>query len=79
MNRTLELGNQLLWLLGHALFTLITVCTLRGGYQFYKDYEATQPIQIDVSQLTAEDRAELSKQIFLAGQEEQEIRQAKRR
>lgn len=71
-NRAIEIGNQILWILGHALFTLVTVCAVRGGYQFFQDYKATEPIQIDVTQLTDDDRAELSKQIFLAGQEAQE-------
>jgi len=59
MSRVEEIGHQVMWILGHILFTLITVCAVRGGYQFYLDYEWSQKQNFDLSELSVEQKNEI--------------------
>lgn len=69
MEKAREIGNLALWLSGHLLFTLITVCSIRGAYQFYLDYQALQPVQIDLDQLSDSELNQISKQAFVVQQD----------
>ena len=67
-------GELLGWLCSRMFFLVIVDLSALGAYQCYNWYQTQQPIQIDIAQLSADERAELSKQIFLAGQEEHETK-----
>lgn len=64
MSRVQEIGNHLLWLLGHLLFTTILNLALFGGYHAYQWYQMTQPLSIDLSQLSNEEINQLNKEMF---------------
>jgi hypothetical protein len=67
MSRTEEIGGQLLWFLGHALFTLITVCALRGGYVFYRELDSLRGIEFNLSKLEEAEKEVLAEQLVLDG------------
>jgi len=74
MEQAKNLGNIALWLSGHVLFTLITVCSLRGGYQFYQDYKAMQPVQINLDELSNDELNQISKEAFVVQSERRKER-----
>lgn len=79
MERAKDLGNNALWLGGHLMFTLILDLALLGGYHAYNWYLTTQPQEWNLSALSADDRSELSKQLFIIGQEESEVKSSRRK
>jgi hypothetical protein len=49
--------NRLTWLLSHVIFSIIAVCAVRGGCQFYLEW---MPERIDISQLSEEGKEALA-------------------
>lgn len=67
MSRTEEIGSQIMWILGHTLFTLIAVCVVRGGYQFYQDYISLRGLEgtsFDLSMLDVDQKNELLEELM---------------
>lgn len=60
MSRIEEIGSHALWIAGHLLFTTILNLTLVGGWYAYGQYQALQPVRIDITQLTQEDKQALA-------------------
>jgi hypothetical protein len=56
--------NRVTWLLSHVIFSLIAVCAVRGGYQFYLEW---MPERIDISQLSEEGKATLAQMLVEDG------------
>ena len=69
MSRASDLGNQLLWLVGHLVFTSIINLTAFGGYHAYQWYLSTQPTQIDLAQLSNDELNQISKEAFIVQQD----------
>jgi len=67
MSRTEEIGGQILWVLGHLVFTTVTVCALRGGYMFYKEAQSLRGVEFDISRLEAAEKEALAEQLILDG------------
>ena len=74
MEKAREIGQILLWLAGHLAFTIIINLTALGGYYAYQQYQSIHPVQIDLSQLDQDARNELSKELFLLNQSENNLR-----
>lgn len=60
MERAKEIGNHALWLVGHLAFTIAVNLMALGGYFAYQEYKAMQPTQIDLAQLTDQDKQALA-------------------
>ena len=60
MSRATEIGNHALWLMGHLAFTVTVNLALFGAYHTYTWYQAQQPVQIDLTQLSTEDKQALA-------------------
>ena len=60
MSKAREIGNIALWLAGHLAFTMVLNLTVLGGYYAYLQYQTMMPTQIDLAQLTAEDKQALA-------------------
>lgn len=60
MERAKEIGDQLLWLIGHLAFTLAVNLMVFGGYHAFQVYQSMQPMQIDISQLSDEGKEALA-------------------
>ncbi len=60
MEQARNLGNIALWLMGHLAFTIVVNLTALGGYYCYQAYQAMQPIQIDIAQLSSEEKEALA-------------------
>lgn len=67
MSRAKEIGNHALWVLGHVLFTIVAVCSARGGYEYWNDYVASQGVQIDLSQLEDVEKEQLASALIEDG------------
>jgi hypothetical protein len=67
MNRLEQIGTQALWFMGHLLFTVIVDLTILGGYYAWVEYKASQPVQIDISSLSSEERLALSNALVDSG------------
>lgn len=79
MEQMKNLGAFALWFSSRMLFTIIVDLTLFGGYHAYNWYQTTQPQEWDLSALNADERSELSKQLFIIGQEESEAKSSRRK
>lgn len=60
MSRIEEIGSHLLWIMGHLAFTVTVNLALFGAYHTYTWYQAQMPVQIDLAQLSTEDKQALA-------------------
>lgn len=73
MSKVTEISSIALWLLGHALFTIITICTVRGAWAFHQDYQSyiakieAAKTTIDISQLSDESKEKLASALIEDG------------
>jgi len=65
--RMQEIGNHVLWLCGHLLFTLVLDLALFGGYHAYSWYQTQLPVSIDISQLNVEEKTQLANMLVEDG------------
>jgi len=58
MEQAKNLGAIALWLMGHLAFTVVVNLTAIGGYYVWSQVKG--PIQIDLAQMTSEDKQALA-------------------